>query len=170
MSRTAAQTLRAEGPDEVVRVPRRLDARLLVPVVVAWPVVAFVGLVVPTAWVWWSALASGGLGSALMVLGGGCDPPAEAARADPGGARAATLLAVAGHRTVRDVGPLAELAEARAVVTVVGVIATEPVVIGGPLVGLARTQPASTRNRPVTPSSWSGWTSGRWRAAGGSAR
>ena len=80
---------------------------------------------------------------------------------------ALTLLAVAGHRTVRDVGPLAELAEARAVVTVVGVIATEPVVIGGPLVAAGADAPAGTRNRPVTPSSWSGWTSGRWRAAAG---
>ena len=48
MSRTAARTLRAEGPDEVVPVPRRLDARLLVPIAVSWPVVAFVGLVLPT--------------------------------------------------------------------------------------------------------------------------
>ncbi|HKX68600.1 MAG TPA: ComEC/Rec2 family competence protein [Intrasporangium sp.] len=132
MSQAPARTLRADGPDEVVRVPRRLDARLLVPVVVAWPVVAFAGLVVPTTWVWWSALASG-LGSALMVQ----------RRVRSSGRRllaltlavlSLTLLAVAGHRTVRDIGPLAELAEARAVVTVRGVIATEPIVVGGPLV------------------------------------
>ena len=78
---------------------RRLDARLLVPVVVAWPVVAFVGLVVPTAFVWWSALASG-LGSSLLVL----RRPRSTARgvlALTLAVLALTLLAVAGHRTVR---------------------------------------------------------------------
>ena len=131
MSRTRARTLRANGPDEVVPVPRRLDARLLVPVVVAWPVVAFVGLVVPTLWVWSSALVSG-LGSGLLVLR---RPRLTSRRllALTLAVLALTLLAVAGHRTVRAVGPLAELAEARAVATVRGVIATEPVIVGGPL-------------------------------------
>ena len=131
MSRTPARTLRADGPDEVVPVPRRLDARLLVPVAVAWPIVAFVGLVVPATWVWSSALVSG-LASGLLVLR---QPRSTGRRllALTLAVLSLVLLAVAGHRTVRAVGPLAELAEARAVATVRGVIATEPVVVGGSL-------------------------------------
>lgn len=111
--------------------PRRLDARLLVPVLVAWPVVAFVGLVVPLAWVW-SGAGLSLLGAVVLVR-----------RVRSTGLRltaltlsvlALVLLAAAGQRAVRDVGPLGELAEARAVVTVRGTVGKEPLVVGGPAV------------------------------------
>ena len=47
------------------------------------------------------------------------------------GAVSLTLLASGAHGMARDAGPVASLAEARAVVTVVGVVATEPVLRGG---------------------------------------
>ncbi|WP_234423955.1 ComEC/Rec2 family competence protein [Intrasporangium calvum] len=131
MSRTVARPHRRTRADEVVRVPRRLDARLLVPVLISWPVVAFVALLVPTAWVWSAALLAG-IGSAGVVR---TRPPSSAVRltALTFAVLALLLLATAGHRTVRDVGPLEHLAGAQAVVTVRGSVAAEPRVVGGVL-------------------------------------
>lgn len=129
-SQTSARTLRQDAPDEVERVPRRLDARLLVPVVVAWPIVAFAGLVVPTPTVWVCALLSGSGAAALVYR----RPTSTRARllALTLAVLSLLLLATAGHRTLREIGPLTGLAEERAVVTVRGLVSAEPFTLGAP--------------------------------------
>ena len=114
------------------RAGRRLDLRLLVPVLLAWPVVAFWGLVAPE---WLVALV------AVVSLAGGVLAARTTGR--PGGLRdrrrgllralaavcavvALLLGAAAGHRAVRSAGPLDTFAVERAVVTVRGVVAAEP--------------------------------------------
>ncbi|GAA6527141.1 ComEC/Rec2 family competence protein [Intrasporangium sp. DVR] len=128
MSQPVARVVRRQVADEVVRVPRRLDARLLVPVLVSWPAVAFVALVVPTAWVWSSALVAA-IGSAAVAL---AQPRSVWLRLTglTLAVLALLLAAASGHRALREVGPLTELAEEQAVVTVRGTVALEPRALG----------------------------------------
>jgi competence protein ComEC len=128
VSKTGARTLREALPDEVVRVRRRLDARLLVPVLVAWPVVAFVALVAPPLWVWVGASLAGM--SSVVVLGRARDSRRARLAALVLAVLALLLLATAGHRSLRDVGPLEDLTTERAVVTIRGLVAAEPVTLG----------------------------------------
>lgn len=108
------------------RVERRLDLRLLVPVLVAWPTVAFVALTISSALSW----AGAGLAAtaSLSVLRW---RPGERGRlvALTLACLAILLLAVAGHRTLRTIGPLDELGTQRAVVTVRASVAGEPRVV-----------------------------------------
>lgn len=105
---------------------RRLDVRLLVPALVAWPVVAFWGLLADLLWV---VVAAG----ACLVLAAG------AARRGARGREVAAVLAVlglalgaaAGHRALRSAGPVERLAAERAVVVVEGVVVAEPRPVGG---------------------------------------
>ncbi|MGN6751954.1 MAG: ComEC/Rec2 family competence protein [Intrasporangium sp.] len=109
----------------IVKRERRLDLRLLLPVLVVWPLVAFVALLVPIALV---VLAAGVAAlAALVVLG-------RPRRVGPWrrllaltlAALALALAAVGGHRTLRAVGPVEELARQRASVTVRAQLATDP--------------------------------------------
>lgn len=147
----AAHTPRELEPVEVERLPRRVDLRLLVPVLVAWPVVAFVGLFVPVSWVWFGALAS--CVGALVVMRARPRSSRRRHRASSGLSKSSripasssrarllaltlavlslTLLAAAGHRAVRDVGPLGDLAAERAVATLRGVVDAEPLRLSAP--------------------------------------
>ena len=114
----------------VVKEARRLDLRLLVPVLVAWPVTAFGALVVPTPLVW-AASAVVGIWAALIMLGRRPRRPTLRLAALCLAATALCATAAAGHRTLQAVGPLDELAASRAVVTLRGVLAEEPRVMAG---------------------------------------
>lgn len=99
---------------------RRLDLRLLVPVLVTWPVMAFWGLVAP---VWCVALAAIGAAVVAILVRG----RAAVRGLGVGCAVLALLLgAAAGHRAVASVGPLETLAAERAVVTLTATVAAEP--------------------------------------------
>jgi competence protein ComEC len=112
-------------PRVVVKRPRRLDLRLLLPALVTWPLVAFVALLVPP-----TAVAGG---AAVAAIASGLLVARVRDRARPGrrllalvlAAVALALTAVAGHRAVRAVGPVEQLASERAVVTVHGQLATD---------------------------------------------
>lgn len=108
-----------------------LDVRLLVPVVVAWPVVAFWGLLVAEPAVVTASAALVVLAVGLVVLVvrvPGRARPASWARLSAATLAVLALLlcATAGHRAVRAAGPLAELADEQAVVTIVGRAAADP--------------------------------------------
>lgn len=144
----------------VVKRERRLDLRLLLPVLFVWPLVAFVALVVPVRAVVVAAgcavvasvalLAprgwSGSRGrtrqrGATVVRRRARSPERAALHGRPRSrgrigpwrrlaaltlaALALALTAVAGHRSLRTVGPLAELAGQRATVTVHAQLATD---------------------------------------------
>lgn len=114
----------------VVKEARRLDLRLLVPVLAAWPLTAFGALVVPTPVVWiGSAVATGA--AAIVALGRRRGRRSVRLLALCLAALALCGTAAAGHRSLQAVGPLDELAAARAVVTVRGVVAEEPRVVAG---------------------------------------
>ncbi|EWT03153.1 hypothetical protein N865_01685 [Intrasporangium oryzae NRRL B-24470] len=111
----------------IVPVERRVDLRLLVPVLVAWPCIAFGALLAPVTGVWCgSAVAT--LVAAMLV--------GRRTRPRPGPRRrlvaltlaviALLLVSAAGHRTVRSTGPLEELASEGAVVTIRGTVLAEP--------------------------------------------
>jgi len=116
------------------RAERSSDLRLLAPVVLSWPVLAFWGLLAPVPLVGLAALgalATGGL-AALLAAGHG---PASArpvwTRACRGTAAVCAvlsllLMAAAGHRSLRTVGPVEALAEQHAVVTLNARVAAEP--------------------------------------------
>lgn len=142
---TGRETVRRVRP----RSSLRLDLRLLVPVVLAWPVVAFWGLVAP---VWLvttaalAALASGVLTGVAGARGTQGSAAGRLARWDRGagrhdpwsghpGLRAAAagcavlgllLGAAAGHRAARTAGPVGDLASERAVVSLDATVAAEP--------------------------------------------
>lgn len=111
---------------------RRLDLRLLVPVVVTWPVIAF-----------WALLSTPvGVGTAaVLALSGSVGLLGHARRRADGRRQrlvaltlaclALLLVAAAGQLALRTVGPLDELAQQRAVVRVHATLATEPRAIGG---------------------------------------
>ncbi len=119
---------------------RRLDLRLLVPTLLGWLVVAFVGLVAPVGWVGWAGLACAG-GAALLVRGTGraASPSSRNRSRRAQRDRLAALglavlglllVAAAGHRVAREVGPVGVLAQERAVVTLRGLVLAEPRVVG----------------------------------------
>lgn len=130
---TGRETVRRVRP----RSERRLDLRLLVPVVLAWPVVAFVGLVAPVR------LVAGGAMAALAVAAAAATASTRRARGatgrSPGLRSVAATCAVlalllgsaAGHRAVRSAGPIPELASERAVAALRGVVAAEPRAVTG---------------------------------------
>ncbi|MEW1955233.1 ComEC/Rec2 family competence protein [Terrabacter sp. NPDC080008] len=100
----------------------------------AWPVLAFVGLVAPIG------MVAGGASVALAaaVLAARPDRRAGLAGADRlrAVATACAVLALllgaaAGHRAVRGAGPVADLGTQRAVVTVQAVVAAEPRLVQG---------------------------------------
>ncbi|MEO7754842.1 MAG: ComEC/Rec2 family competence protein, partial [Terracoccus sp.] len=105
--------------------PRRLDLRLLVPTVLGWVVVAFAGLLVPIEWVWWGGGASA-VTAALLAAGSVGDRRGRSQRTRLAAMSLAVLalllVAAAGHRVVREVGPVATLAGERAVVTLRGLV------------------------------------------------
>lgn len=112
----------------MAREPRRLDLRLLVPVLVAWPVTAFAALVVP--------VPLGGVGAVLAAAGAVVLVSARRRRRPLVRLAALTLAAIAlcstsavGQRAVQAAGPLDELAVKSAVVTLRGVVASEPRVL-----------------------------------------
>jgi competence protein ComEC len=113
---TGRPTVRRVRP----RSARALDLRLLVPVLVAWPVVAFWGLVASPRFV------------ALAAVGGGTVAVLARRRttlrgwAVTGAVLALLLGAAAGHRAVAAAGPLGALAAERAVVTLHATVAAEP--------------------------------------------
>ncbi|GAA1987816.1 ComEC/Rec2 family competence protein [Terrabacter lapilli] len=137
---TGRETIRRVRPRSV----RRLDLRLLVPVVLAWPVLAFVGLVAP---VWLvatgavvalavAALAAVAGAAPLSTPGGVVAGSSHRPRATGASGLRATAVAcavlalllasAAGQRAVRSAGPLAELGGQRAVATLRAVVAAEP--------------------------------------------
>lgn len=102
------------------------------PVVLAWPVVAFWALLSTPVVV--AIVAAAALSAALALVGlwrrrgGG---PRQRLLALTLACLALLLVATAGHLALRTVGPLDELAGQRAVVRVHATLATEPRVIGG---------------------------------------
>lgn len=109
--------------------PNSLDLRLLVPAVVAWSFTAAV-LAWPVAALLVVAAGAVACAAVVMTLGGrgrGRSP----GRNVVGLCLAAVALvgvSTAGHTAARTAGPLTSLAKAHAVVTVEGVVATEPTV------------------------------------------
>lgn len=154
------RTVGDEVDRRVATVPRRIDLRLLLPVLVAWPVVAFVGLVAPVV-----AVSAAGVG--LLISACGLTAPASTvhgAPRQPGSLRwrvrsgssrrrlmvlvlavcSLCLLAAAAQRSMRTSGPVDELAADQAVVTIRGQVAAEPrPVTSGP--GLTGRGPEATR-------------------------
>ena len=126
---TGRETVRRVRP----RTSRHLDLRLLLPVVVTWPVLAFWGLLAP-AWlvatVAFAALAAGVAAGAAaratrwrpVVLGRSVLRGVAALCA----VLALLLGAGVGHRAVRTAGPVEGLAAERAVVTVRATVAADP--------------------------------------------
>ena len=138
------------------KVDRALDLRLVVPVAGAWPILAFWGLVAPLPAVCLAATGAAvvaGFAASrdlrawkpLEVLGRGWS--SARGRGSPGmggGLRSRPrlaaglallglmLMAAAGHRALRSVGPVEALAEQRAVVTITGAVSAEPRSVGGP--------------------------------------
>ena len=145
---TGRPTVRRVRP----RSGRALDLRLLVPVLVAWPVVAFWGLVASP---WLVALAAAGAATVAVL--------ARRRRTLRGwavtGAVLALLLgAAAGHRAVASAGPLGALAAERAVVTLHATVAAEPRPVrtdrgaggsgdGGPVLSVVRLDVSEVRGR-----------------------
>ena len=142
---TGRETVRRVRP----RTSRRLDLRLLVPVALVWPVVAFWGLVGPiwlVATVALTALATGVLSAVVATGGTGgtagrlardtrAPRPSVRARGRAAALRdlaalcavlALLLGAAVGHRAVRTAGPVGDLATDRAVVTVRATVAGDP--------------------------------------------
>jgi len=144
---TGRETVRRVRP----RASRRLDLRLLVPVALAWPVVAFWGLLAQTwlvATVALGALAGGvlaataarrgvtaclprsvrlprrgeGVRASVVAFG----PPALRGVAAVCAVLSLLLGAAVGHRAVRTAGPVGDLATERAVVTVRATVAADP--------------------------------------------
>ncbi|MDN5794967.1 MAG: ComEC/Rec2 family competence protein [Intrasporangium sp.] len=131
------------GPRSIVKRERRLDLRLLAPVLLVWPVVAFVGLVAPVSLVVLGAVGAT-LASVLLVASPWAwwvrrqqRRPASARRARPVppwrrlaalslAGLALALVAVAGHRAARSAGPVDSLARERAIVSVRALLATDP--------------------------------------------
>jgi competence protein ComEC len=117
---TGRPTVRRVRP----RSARALDLRLLVPVLVAWPVVAFWGLLAPPWIVAFAAVGAAVVAALALIL--------TARRAWLGGwavtgAVLAFLLgAAAGHRAVTSAGPVSALAAQRAVVSLHATVAAEP--------------------------------------------
>ncbi|GAB3072313.1 ComEC/Rec2 family competence protein [Intrasporangium mesophilum] len=137
------------------KVERRLDLRLLLPVLVAWPVLGFWGLLAPIPLVGAAGLCALAAASAILLTarrggragrpggrpshGAGAEPQARrlVARLSAVGSwlrPAAAVLAVValllvagvGHRLLRSVGPVEALAEQRAVVTIAARVAGQP--------------------------------------------
>lgn len=170
VARRSRAVLAGISPRRIPKEARRIDLRLLVPVLVVWPVVAFVALLAPVAWIWAAAVGAGLAGGAILfqgarrrarvlivdghgpvVRGHGPirgdalprSPPRAWRRPRPPRpshrlvaltlvALCLALLAAAGHRTLRTVGPIEDLARERAIVTVHAQVATEPrTVLGG---------------------------------------
>ncbi|MFM6849267.1 MAG: ComEC/Rec2 family competence protein, partial [Terrabacter sp.] len=132
------------------RAARLLDLRLLVPVLVAWPVVAFWGLVASLGWV---VLAAA---SALVVAALARSRAALRGWAVSAAALALLLGAAAGHRAVASAGPLGALAADRAVVTLQATVAAEPRPVrtdrgdgraGGPALSVVRLEVSEVRGR-----------------------
>ncbi len=126
------------SPATVVQHPRRLDLRLLLPVLVAWAVTAFVGLLVSTALV--------AAGSALLLSTAALLLRRRGSRRRASRrlicltltATAMCGLAAAAHRAVHAAGPLEDLAQESAVVDLRGIVASEPRVMTGVPQGDAR--------------------------------
>jgi competence protein ComEC len=112
-------------PRVVVRRERRLDLRLLLPALVTWPLVAFVALPAPVSAVACAAVVVTVAAVGLMARVRDRARPGRRLLALVLAALALVLTAVAGHRAVRAVGPVEELAGDRAVVTVHGRLATD---------------------------------------------
>ncbi|GAA2742447.1 ComEC/Rec2 family competence protein [Terrabacter aerolatus] len=159
---TGRETVRRVRP----RSPSRLDLRLLVPVVVAWPVTAFWGLVAPVWLVTTAAAVALATGVLTAVAGTardhGCRGRGRVMRSRGAagrgswsghqGLRAVTsacallgllLGAAAGHRAVRTAGPVESLASERAVVTLDATVAAEPRAVRGPGPAAAEHPPAA---------------------------
>lgn len=150
---------------------RVLDLRLLLPALAAWSVGA-VALSQPASTVLVGAGVSA-LGAALLVWRG---PARWGQLPQLGlGAVALVLVATASHAAVRESGPVPGLAAEHAVVTLEGVVATDPMVLRSrgaqqPLVRLTlhvdSVTGRGTRTTVATPVLVSGgadWQSVRWR-------
>lgn len=112
------------SPRLIIKRERRVDLRLLLPVLVVWPLVAFVALVVPIAPVA-SAAGAATVGSVLVLKAPRRAGPWRRLLALTLAALGLALAAVAGHRVLRVVGPVEELARARATVTVHAQLVTD---------------------------------------------
>jgi competence protein ComEC len=112
-------------PRAIVKRERRLDLRLLLPALVAWPAVGFVALLVPVGAVVVGAATATVAAGALVARTRDRSRPGRRLLALVLAALALALTAVAGHRTVRAIGPVEELATERAVVTIHGRLATD---------------------------------------------
>ncbi|KJK12438.1 competence protein ComEC [Terrabacter sp. 28] len=134
------------------RSARALDLRLLVPVLVAWPVVAFWGLVASPRFV---ALAAVGAGTVAVLARRRTTLRGWAVT---GAVLALLLGAAAGHRAVASAGPLGALAAERAVVTLHATVAAEPRPVrtdrgaggsgdGGPVLSVVRLDVSEVRGR-----------------------
>lgn len=135
------------GRPAFVKAERRVDLRLIVPVLIVWPVVAFWGLLVSPVLVVVAAVASGvAAGVVLLSDRGASRSPEPRWTRRPRITRtgqasrlvaltlallAFLLAATAGHRALRAVGPVEELATQRAVVTLRGQVAADPRPIRG---------------------------------------
>ncbi len=122
---------RSHTPGQAVaKQARRLDLRLLVPVVVAWPLTAFVALVAPLRVVLaGSALAA--LTAVVLLRRRGRRRPSARLIALSLAAVALCGTAAVGHRAVQSVGPLEALAHDAAVVTLRGSVASELRLVAG---------------------------------------
>lgn len=121
-----------------VVVARRLDLRLLAPVAVGWPVVAFWSLLVDVRWSVLMAVLAAVASVGLLHPWRRSRRSRRARRSDRArllalvlAGMAVLLVAAAGHRSLRAAGPLDELAQQRAVVTLRGTLVADPRVIGG---------------------------------------
>lgn len=120
---------RVPAPPPVVRHPRRLDLRLLVPVLVAWPLTAFVGLIVSTRLVAAVSVALLSVAVILLRRRGGRRRASRRLLCLILAATALCGLAASAQRAVRAAGDLDDLAQESAVVTIRGVVASEPRVL-----------------------------------------
>lgn len=109
---------------------RRLDLRLLVPVLLTWPVLAFWSLP-GTSTATGAGAAAAGLGSVLL-LHSSRSRRRSRLPALTLACLTLLLLTTAGHLALRGIGPLSQLAQQRAVVTVVATLTTDPRMVTGP--------------------------------------
>lgn len=150
---------------------RVLDLRLLLPALMAWSACA-IALSQPAPWVLLGAVVSA-LGAALLLWRG---PARWGQLPQLGlGAVALVLVSTAGHAAVRESGPVPGLAAEHAVVTLEGVVASDPMVLRSrgaqqPMVRLTlHAQSVTGRGEaaavatPVLVSGGADWQAVRWR-------
>ncbi|HEV7148733.1 MAG TPA: ComEC/Rec2 family competence protein, partial [Pedococcus sp.] len=119
----------SEGP--AIRTPAALDVRLLVPALVAWAVCASVLGVSSVA----LTVGAAAIGVCATVLVWRTRAPAWGVVALTLAAASVVLAACAAQTSLRETGPVRQLAADHASVDVVGTVTTDPMVVGGRRLG-----------------------------------